>query len=176
MHEQVETNVNLFWYTGWPDYITSPKFSMRWEGKLTPTETGTYRFHFKSFGPKRIFLDGQELSNNCVSTEAWTVPVDLQAGKEYDFACETANYTLGAFRAQLFWKTPGNFRPGKNRRAATANAFRLSARRKSVGGFLDRTNRSGRPDHHRRCAHRQDSASGQGWLHHSHGPLHPIRG
>jgi alpha-D-xyloside xylohydrolase len=109
VHKQVETNVNLFWYTGWPKYITSPKFSMRWEGKLTPTETGTYRFHFKTFGPKRVFLDGMELSNNCVSTEGWTVPVELQAGQEYDFACETANYTRGAFRAQLFWKTPDIF-------------------------------------------------------------------
>jgi alpha-D-xyloside xylohydrolase len=108
-HQQVETNVNLYWYTGWPDYITSPKFSMRWEGKLVPTETGTYRFHFKSFGPKRIFLDGQVLSNNFVATEAYTVPVELQAGKEYDFVCETANSVLGAFKAQLFWKTPKIF-------------------------------------------------------------------
>ena len=109
VHEQVETNVNLFWYTGWPDFITSPKFSMRWEGKLVPKETGTYRFHFKSFGPKRVFLDGKELPNNYVATEAMTVPVELQAGKEYDFACETANSVLGAFKAQLFWKTPELF-------------------------------------------------------------------
>ena len=108
-HEQVEPNINLFWYTGWPDYITSPKFSMRWEGKLIPTETGPYRFHMKSFGPKRVFLDGKLLTNNYNSTEAYTVPVELQAGKEYDFAFETANSALGAFRAQLFWKTPEIF-------------------------------------------------------------------
>ena len=24
VHEQVETNINLFWYTGWPKYITGP--------------------------------------------------------------------------------------------------------------------------------------------------------
>jgi alpha-D-xyloside xylohydrolase len=109
VHEQVETNVNLYWYTGWPDYITSPKFSMRWEGKLVPAETGTYRFHFKSFGPKRIFLDGKEIHNNYEGTEAYTVPLELQAGKEYDFACESANSVLGAFKAQLFWKTPAIF-------------------------------------------------------------------
>ncbi len=108
-HEAVETNVNLYWYTGWPDYITDPKFSMRWEGKLVPKETGTYRFHFKSFGPKRVFLEGRELHNNYVATEALTIPVELQAGKEYDFACETANSVLGAFKAQLFWKTPEIF-------------------------------------------------------------------
>ena len=105
----MESNINLFWYTGWPDYITSPKFSMRWEGRLIPTETGPYRFHMKSFGPKRVFLDGKELPNNYTSVEAYTVPVELRAGKEYNFAFETANSALGAFRAQLFWKTPEIF-------------------------------------------------------------------
>jgi alpha-D-xyloside xylohydrolase len=109
VHEQVEPNVNLDWYTGWPDFIKSPQFSMRWEGRLIPTETGTYRFHFKSFGPKRVFLDGQEIHNNYVGTEALTVPIELQAGKEYAFACESANSVLGAFKAQLFWKTPATF-------------------------------------------------------------------
>ena len=108
-HEQVETNVNLYWYTGWPDYITRPEFSVRWEGTLIPRETGAFRFHFKSFGPKRIFLDGKEVKNNYVSTESYTVPTELQAGKEYSFACETANSALGAFKAQLFWKTPAIF-------------------------------------------------------------------
>jgi alpha-D-xyloside xylohydrolase len=105
-HEEVESNINLFWYTGWPDYISSPKFSVRWEGKLVPTQSGSYRFHMKSFGPKRVFLDGKEVPCNYFSVEFYTVPVELQAGKEYDFAFETANSTLGAFRAQLFWKTP----------------------------------------------------------------------
>jgi alpha-D-xyloside xylohydrolase len=35
--------------------------------------------------------------------------VDLQSGREYDFACETANSVLGAFKAQLYWKTPDMF-------------------------------------------------------------------
>lgn len=104
--EQVEPNINLFWYTGWPDFIPGPKFSMRWEGKLIPTETGPHRFHLKSFGPKKVFLDGKEVPCNYWSTEFLTVPVELQAGKEYDFAFETSNDVAGAFRAQLFWKTP----------------------------------------------------------------------
>jgi alpha-D-xyloside xylohydrolase len=104
--EQVETNINAFWYTGFPDFITDRKFSMRWEGKLVPTQTGQHRFHMKSFGPKKVFLDGKELQPNYFSVEFYTVPVELEAGKEYDFAFETANSVLGAFRAQLFWKTP----------------------------------------------------------------------
>jgi alpha-D-xyloside xylohydrolase len=105
-HEGAEPVINLFWYTGWPSFITGPKFSMRWEGKLVPPVSGTYRFNMKSFGPRRVYLDGKELAHNYDSMESWTVPVELQAGKEYDFAFETSNAVLGAFRAQLFWKTP----------------------------------------------------------------------
>jgi alpha-D-xyloside xylohydrolase len=108
-HEAVEPDINLYWYTGWPSFITGPKFSMRWEGKLIPTETGKYRFHMKSFGPKRVFLDGKELPRNYDSMEAYTVPMELEAGKEYDFACETSNAVLGAFRSMLYWKTPSIF-------------------------------------------------------------------
>ncbi len=108
-HEAVEPDINLYWYTGWPPFITGPKFSMRWEGKLIPTETGKYRFHMKSFGPKRVFLDGKELPRNYDSMEAYTVPIELEAGKEYDFACETSNAVLGAFRSMLYWKTPEIF-------------------------------------------------------------------
>lgn len=105
-HQQVEPNINLFWYTGWPDYITDPTFSIRWEGKLIPTQTGQHRFHMKSFGPKRVYLDGKELACNYWSVEFYTVPVELEAGKEYDFKFETSNSAAGAFRAKLFWKTP----------------------------------------------------------------------
>ena len=85
---------------------------MRWEGKLVPTETGHHRFHMKSFGPKRMYLDGKELPCNYFSVEFYTVPVDLQAGKEYDFRFETSNAVAGAFRAQLFGR-PRRSLPGK---------------------------------------------------------------
>ena len=105
-HEDVEPDVNLDWYTGWESFISGPKFSVRWQGKLTPSETGTYRFNLKSFGSRRVYLDGKEVPHNYESMESWTVPVELVAGKEYDFKFETANSALGAFRAKLYWKTP----------------------------------------------------------------------
>ncbi len=86
--------------------MKDPKFSIRWEGNLIPTATGTYRFNPKSFGARRVYLDGKEVAHNYESMESWTVPVDLVAGKKYDFKFETTNTTLGAFRAQLYWKTP----------------------------------------------------------------------
>jgi alpha-D-xyloside xylohydrolase len=107
--EAVEPDVNLYWYTGWPSFITGPKFSMRWEGKLIPTETGMHRFNLKSFGARRVYLDGKEVPHNYDSMESHTIPVELKAGKEYDFAFETTNAVLGAFRAQVYWKTPAIF-------------------------------------------------------------------
>ena len=105
-HEDVEPDVNLDWYTGWQNFITDPQFSIRWEGKLTPSATGKYRFNLKSFGQRRVYLDGKEIAHNYESMESWTLPVELVAGKAYDFKFETGNKTLGAFRAKLYWKTP----------------------------------------------------------------------
>ena len=79
---------------------------MRFEGILVPDETGLHRFHIKSFGPRHLLLDGRELALNYQSTEAYTVPVELHAGREYAIRFETANSALGAFKAQLLWKTP----------------------------------------------------------------------
>jgi alpha-D-xyloside xylohydrolase len=105
-HQAIEPSINLDWYGGWQSFIKDPKFSIRWEGKLTPPATGTYRFNMKSFGGKHVFIDGKELPHNYDSMESWTTPIELVAGKEYDFKFETDNGSLGAFRAQLWWKTP----------------------------------------------------------------------
>jgi alpha-D-xyloside xylohydrolase len=43
------------------------------------------------------------------SVEQYTEPVELQAGKEYDFVLETENRSTGAARMRLFWKTPSIF-------------------------------------------------------------------
>ena len=105
-HEVTEPDINLDWYTGWPSFMQTPTFSIRWEGKLIPSETGPYRFNMKSFGPRHVYIDGKELEHNYDSMESYTVPVVLTAGKEYDFKFETSNHTLGAFRSQVYWKTP----------------------------------------------------------------------
>ncbi|GAA0533742.1 hypothetical protein GCM10008941_11490 [Rhizomicrobium palustre] len=105
-HEAIEPTVDLFWYTGWPSFIKDPHFSMRWEGKLVVAKSGTYRFDLRSFGPKKVYLDGKEITHNYDSMGSWTVPLTLEAGKQYDFKFETSNAVLGAFRAQVYWKTP----------------------------------------------------------------------
>jgi|CZKI01.1.fsa_nt_gi alpha-D-xyloside xylohydrolase len=109
VHTGTEPSVNLDWYTGWPAYVKKETFSMRWEGQLIPTETGVHRFHVKTFGPRLLDLDGKALKFTYTSVEGVTEPVRLEAGRPYRFSFATSNSVLGAFRAQLFWKTPSIF-------------------------------------------------------------------
>jgi alpha-D-xyloside xylohydrolase len=108
--EKVDSCINVFWYTGRPDYVTDSMFSIRWEGSLVPEETGTYQFHMKSFDNKRIILDGRELPVVYSSTEQYTDTLHLDAGKAYSLMVETENNSTGAARMLLFWKTPGIFK------------------------------------------------------------------
>ena len=107
--ETIDSTIDDFWYTGRPDYVTDSMFSIRWEGKLVPKESGKYQFHLKSFDNKRIILDGDTLSVVYTSTEQYMAPVNLVAGKEYSLVVETENSSTGAARMQLFWKTPSIF-------------------------------------------------------------------
>jgi len=107
--QQVEPDIDIIWYTGRPEYVTDSMFSIRWEGKLIPQETGRYQFHMKSFDAKRIFLNGKELPIVYTSVEQYTDTLHLEANKEYKFVIETENQSTGAARMQLFWKTPSIF-------------------------------------------------------------------
>jgi alpha-D-xyloside xylohydrolase len=105
--EKIDSCINLNWYaTGRPDYATDSTFAIKWEGKLTPKQTGKYQFHIKCYGPKQLSIDGKPLKFIYNSVEVYTELIELQAGKEYNFALQTENATPGAFRMELFWKTP----------------------------------------------------------------------
>jgi alpha-D-xyloside xylohydrolase len=107
--ERIDSTIDVFWYAGRPDYVTDSTLSIRWEGKLIPTETGKHQFHIKCFGPKRLFLDGKELPFIYKSVEVYTDFVELTAGKEYKFSLEAENFASGALRVLLYWKTPAIF-------------------------------------------------------------------
>ncbi|MBN1694779.1 DUF5110 domain-containing protein [candidate division WOR-3 bacterium] len=109
-HEQIERDIDHLWYTGRPDYMTDSAFSVRWKGKLIPSETGKHQFHLKSYDAKRIILDGKELSFVYTSVEQYTESVDLKTGREYDFVLEMQNYSTGAAKMKLYWKTPSIFK------------------------------------------------------------------
>ena len=107
--EQVDPNIDIFWYTGRPDYVTDSMYAIRWEGKLIPKTSGKHQFHMKSFDAKRIIIDGDTLPIVYTSTEQFTAALELEAGKEYSFIAETENNSTGAARMRLFWKDPAIF-------------------------------------------------------------------
>jgi alpha-D-xyloside xylohydrolase len=123
--EMIDSTIDVFWYSGRPEYVTDSTLSIRWEGKLIPTQTGKHQFHLKCFGPKRMYLDGKELPYIYSSVEVYTDFVELKAGKEYSFALETENYSSGALRVQLFWKTPDIFASEltQEKRTQTRNVY-----------------------------------------------------
>jgi len=108
-HKQIEPDINHLWYTGRPDYMTDSAFSVRWEGKLIPSQTGKHQFHLKSYDAKRIILDGKELPIIYTSVEQYTDFVQLEAGREYDFILKMQNRSTGAAKMKLYWKTPSIF-------------------------------------------------------------------
>lgn len=104
--EKIDSNIDINWYGGRPDYVTDSMYSIRWEGKLIPTESGKYQFHMLSFDAKRMYINGKELPIIYTSTEQYTDFINLEAGKEYDFVLENENNQTGAARMILRWKTP----------------------------------------------------------------------
>ena len=111
--EKIDKDINVFWYTGRPGYVSDSMFAIRWEGKLIPDESGPHQFHLKSFDAKRIILDGDTLKMVYTSVEQYSEIFNLEAGKEYSLVVETENTSTGAARMQLFWKTPSIFEKEK---------------------------------------------------------------
>lgn len=107
--DTIVSNIDVLWYTGRPDYVTDSMFAIRYTGKLTPTETGAYQFHLKSFDAKRLKINGKSLKMVYTSVEQYTEIIQLEAGKSYDFLLETENTSTGAARMILNWKTPTLF-------------------------------------------------------------------
>ncbi|MDA3883695.1 MAG: DUF5110 domain-containing protein [Bacteroidales bacterium] len=107
--DTVVSQVDVFWYTGRPDYVTDSMFSIKWTAQLTPKESGPYQFHLKSFDAKRIRINGKELEMVYKSVEQYTEVIELEGGKTYNFELETENTSTGAARMILQWKTPEIF-------------------------------------------------------------------
>src|SRR5690606_26846022 len=107
--DTIVSNIDVFWYTGRPDYVTDSMFAIRYTGKINPLETGSYQFHLKSFDAKRIRINGVQLKMVYTSVEQYTEVIKLEAGKSYDFVLETENTSTGAARMILNWKTPSLF-------------------------------------------------------------------
>ena len=113
--EEIAENIDIYWYTGRPDYVTNSEYSVHWEGTLVAPETGKYQFQIKSFDSRVIIFNGKKLKIELDCNEPYFEFIELEKGKEYPIICETQNNQTGAARFRLFWKTPSDFEKEKQK-------------------------------------------------------------
>jgi alpha-D-xyloside xylohydrolase len=116
--EQIDSTIDIVWYTGRPGYVTDSMYAIRWVGNLVPGESGTHQFHLVGYDAKRVILNSDTLKIVYTSVEQYTAPIELEKGKAYKLIVETENQSTGAARMRLFWKTPSTF--ARERSAVTA--------------------------------------------------------
>jgi beta-glucosidase len=87
--------------------LNENSFSVRWNGKLTPVESGTYTLGFTADDGARLYLDGKLLVDAWTSnpTKTVTKEVTLEAGRDYDLRMEYFQTNREAV-AKLVWSYP----------------------------------------------------------------------
>ena len=91
-----------------PPSVPADDFSVRWTGKVKPTETGDYAFHTITDDGVRLWLDGKLVIDNWTdhgSTLDSTRRIRLEAGKTYDIKLEFYQAGGGA-ETRLLWTLP----------------------------------------------------------------------
>lgn len=120
--EEKTDNIDIYWYTGRPHFVTDSMYSVHWEGKIVAPETGKYQFQIKSFDSRVIIFNGDTLKIQLDCNEPYFEFVEMEKGKEYPIICETQNHQTGAARFRLYWKTPSDF--AKEQETAQKEKFR----------------------------------------------------
>lgn len=113
--EETSDNIDIYWYTGRPDYVTDSEYSITFEGTIVAPETGKYQFQIKSFDTRVIIFNGKELKVELDCNEPYFEFLELEKGKEYPIICKTQNNQTGAARFRLYWKTPSDFEKEKQK-------------------------------------------------------------
>ncbi|MCX6344714.1 MAG: PA14 domain-containing protein [Armatimonadetes bacterium] len=87
----------------------SMQYSVRWTGKLTPDQTGNFKFFTQSDDGVRLWIDGKQIIDDWnvhpVKTNV-SSELELEAGKSYDIKIEYYQGDGGRC-VRLLWKTPG---------------------------------------------------------------------
>ncbi len=105
---RTDEQINFDWGRYKPaPHLSENNFSVRWTGKLTPVESGTYRLGATADDGVRLYLDGQLLVDAWKSnpTKTVTKEVSLEAGRAYDVRMEYYQYNREAI-AKFVWSYP----------------------------------------------------------------------
>jgi MSHA biogenesis protein MshQ len=104
--------INFDWGTGapGPTAINVDNFSIRWNGYLLVTESGSHRFQTNTDDGVRLTVNGVSLIdqwNDHSATTHTSATISLEAGKAYPIKLEFYENT-GFALMQLRWQTPGS--------------------------------------------------------------------
>jgi beta-glucosidase len=108
---RTDEQVDFDWSRGRPaPQINEDNFSVRWTGKLTPPESGTYQLGAMADDGVRVYLDGRILVDAWAGNQASQIrtvmkEVTLEAGRVYDVRIEYYDDILSAI-AKFFWSYP----------------------------------------------------------------------
>lgn len=101
--------INFNWGSLSPEAkIREDNFSVRWTGKLTAPESGSYSLGLSGNGQMKLFIDGQlfvEESKNR-RTKSLIKSIDLESGRSYDVRIEYVETSSQYAAVRLVWTPP----------------------------------------------------------------------
>ena len=109
---RIDETVNFSWRRSSPDtsIINRDHFAARWEGIVTPTETGNYIFSTLSDDGVRLWVNNRLIIDNWTAHgPTWDsgITLSLEANTQYNIKMEFFEHGGGA-TAKLHWQTPSN--------------------------------------------------------------------
>lgn len=105
---RMDANIDFTWDGAPATGVPADGFSVRWQGSIVPSASGTFDFVTRSDDGVRLWLNGVLVIDNWTDHgESWdTATLDLQAGVPVAVKMEFYESTGGAM-ARLFWDGPG---------------------------------------------------------------------
>ncbi len=107
---RAESTLNYLWAANAPVKGINPdNFSVRWEGSLFPTVSGTYTFTVIADDGVRLWVNNTQIINKWIDQTAavtYTTTINLTAGQNIPIKMEYYEKT-GLATARLLWTEPG---------------------------------------------------------------------
>ena len=109
IHRRRDPQINVQWPKGGtpdPKVNMTGRYSVRWEGTITPPVTGQYWFQLRSDGGiGQLWINGKELSSTGVAKSAGGA-IELEAGNPVSVKVEYARWWEDG-DVRLLWSPPG---------------------------------------------------------------------
>jgi beta-glucosidase len=106
---RTDASINFNWYSLSPaKELNTDNFSVRWTGKLVPSESGRYAIGARGNGPAKVWIDGKDVlaENENRRTRNTLADFDFIAGRTYDIRVEYIELANHYAQMKLVWSPP----------------------------------------------------------------------